>query len=256
MHMVFLDESGYSRNWETDIAHQPFYTLSAVCLPAGRLEALYADVRAKIAGLKLPTVSAPLGRGFEIKAREIVNGSGWWGRHNNERNAVREAMLEAPARFEGCVVLVAFDKAEHKRKYVSPDNPYTLSLQMVFERVGEHLRSIGEHGYCIYDQNTLFQQPLLDHSAKLMVGGSGGTGFSGVYQQYYNYFVKLDHLLEMSVGVSEYSIGLQIADYFATCGNSYYKGGKPSPCGWWDTLTKSLRNQSGEYRGYGLKEFP
>ncbi len=96
----------------------------------------------------------------------------------------------------------------------------------------------------------------MNQSATLITTGSHGSGFSEYYQQYYEFSVQIDRVVELAVGVSEYSLGLQIADFFATFAYQYYRAGRPKKCGWWKTLCASLRQQGGRYEGYGLKTFP
>ncbi|MDQ7858550.1 MAG: hypothetical protein QN174_13250 [Armatimonadota bacterium] len=126
MHVVFIDEAGYTPDWKAGIEQQPFYVASAVCIPAPNVPPLYASLRQEIQALHLPSLT----------------------------------------RF------------------------------------------------------------------------------------------KLPHLLEMSLGDSRYSIGLQVADYFATTTYHYYMDGKPASCGWWDLLAGSLHRLDGKLIGIGLKEFP
>src|SRR5207245_2054185 len=147
--------------------------LSAVCLPAERLQEAYSGIRAAITALPLRPSRDALGRGFEIKAKEIATGAGWWKFHNVERDAVRAVMLAAPPTYGGSAFVVAIERV----------------------------------------------QDLL--------------------------FVTSSH-----------SLGLQVADYFATMTYCYLRDGRPSPCGWWDTLKASLHTRFGALDGVGLKIFP
>jgi hypothetical protein len=256
MQLVFLDEAGYTPDWESGIQQQPIYALSAVCLPTDRIKNAYDTIRSTIDRLRLKAQPARLGCGHEIKAKDIAVGSGWWKHHNDERNAIRDVMLSAPCQFGGCAILAVIDKRAHKEKYAYPGNPYSLALQFVFERLGQHLLEIDEYAYAVYDQNTRLQDEVLEQSSELITDGSRGFGYSDYYRQYYAFSIALDHVIELGVGVSEHSLGLQIADYFATFAYHYHRDGKPEPCGWWDTLCASLRTQNGTFEGYGLKRFP
>lgn len=42
-----MDESGYSFNWKADLDKQPYYVLSAVCLPSKQLLLEYQEIRSK-----------------------------------------------------------------------------------------------------------------------------------------------------------------------------------------------------------------
>lgn len=76
MRLIFLDEAGYSRDWKKQIDEQPFYVLSAVCVPMDKIPAAYDRVRREINEMDLPGQEKLLGRGFEIKARDIAQGTG------------------------------------------------------------------------------------------------------------------------------------------------------------------------------------
>jgi hypothetical protein len=78
MQIIFLDESGYSPDWKKQIDEQPFYVLSAVCIPTSNIPAAYERLRKEIDRMSLPGQKKPLGRGFEIKARDVAQGIGWW----------------------------------------------------------------------------------------------------------------------------------------------------------------------------------
>ena len=68
--MLFIDESGFSRNWTQDIAQQPFYVLAGVCIDASEYAAACDDLRTKVECLNLPGLEFRLGQGSEIKARD------------------------------------------------------------------------------------------------------------------------------------------------------------------------------------------
>ena len=93
---VFMDDSGNSFNWETDISAQPYYVLSAVCVPDDVYPDACEEIRTSITNLHIPEMSNPMGQGFEIKARDIARGKGWWQNHTNERNEVIDLMLSFP----------------------------------------------------------------------------------------------------------------------------------------------------------------
>jgi hypothetical protein len=72
----------------------------------------------------------------------------------------------------------------------------------------------------------------------------------------FEFSLPIQRIIELSFGTSANSIGLQVADFFSSMTNSYYKSGKPSNCGWWNLLTESLHKKDGKLLGIGLKEFP
>lgn len=76
MKLLFIDESGYSPNWTADIAHQPLYVLSAVCIDASLYPRMCDELRCDTALMGLPALAHPLGTGSEIKARAVARGEG------------------------------------------------------------------------------------------------------------------------------------------------------------------------------------
>jgi hypothetical protein len=256
MQFIFLDESGYAPNWINSIAEQPYYVLSAVCIPGNRLAESYTGLREEMKKIELPGNSKPLGQGFEIKAKDVATGAGWWGKHNKRRNDVRNLMLSFPTKYGGTAFVVIIDKDAHYKKYYSPDDPYIISLRFILERVEYYLMDSNDYGYCIYDNNKRMEPEIDGHAASLIRDGSTISYISPYAFQWVTVNVTLDHILEMSFGNSLHSIGLQVADYFASFTYSYYKGRKPSKCGWWKTLETSLHKKDGRLIGVGLKEFP
>jgi len=257
MWLIFLDEAGFTRgDWRNGIAQQPYYTLSAVCLPGARLATVYQDIRAKVTGLSLVQLPRPLGQNYEIKARDIASGTGWWQAHNTERNAVRDTMLSAPRAHDGCAFVVVVDKAAHFAKYTLPEDPYLLAFRFAFERLAQFLEEKQSYAYCVYDQNTRLQESVLEQSSALIQQGSYITGYSWFYEQHYEFVLEIERIVELAFGDSKHSLGLQIADYFATFAYQYFRNGRPAGIGWWNTLESNLHRAHGTLNGIGLKVFP
>jgi hypothetical protein len=254
--LVFVDESGYATNWMTQHDVQPYFALAAVCLPVESYRDCCGLIRDVIASLRIPGQEAPLGLGYEIKARDIARGTGWWQDHELERNTVRETMLLAPLKFEGVAIVVLIDKAAHLRQYAYPDNPYQLARRFLLERVQGYLLDVDDHGLWVWDQSKAQEDEHRDHTIKLMREGSGIRYWSQFFGQEMVRLWKIDRVVEVMTGRSEDSVGLQIADFFASMTNFYHRDGKPSGCGWWETLAGSLRRKNGLVAGWGLKAFP
>ena len=254
--MIFLDEAGYTPDWRAGLSQQPFYALSAVCIPADRVQEAYAGIRAAITALPLRPSPGALGRGFEIKAKEIATGAGWWKFHNAERDAVRAIMLAAPRQYGGSAFVVAIDKERHRDRYTSPDDPYLLAFRFIFERLALFLIEENEVGYCVYDHNTRLEADLLERSNALIQDGSEIYGYSRFYGEHLHGILSIERVQELVFGTSSHSLGLQLADYVATMTYCYLRDGRPSPCGWWDTLKAGLHTRFGALDGVGLKIFP
>ena len=256
MQIIFLDESGFSRDWKKQIDGQPFYVLSAVCIPMSSVPPAYDKVRREINEISLPGQKKPLGRAFEIKARDIAQGTGWWRDHNDERNRVRDLFLSFPQKAGGTAFVVVVNKEAHLNKYAFPDNPYLLSFQFILERIEMYLRDGDDFAYCIYDQNERLEQDLQERANWLLTEGSRGIYHSQLWNEVFEFALPIERIIELSFGTSANSIGLQVADFFSSMTSSYYKSGKPSDCGWWNLLTESLHKKGDKLLGVGLKEFP
>lgn len=256
MQVIFMDESGYTFNWERDLDKQPYYVLSAICLPSEELPKAYQEIRSKVSDLNLQGAAQPLGQGFEIKARDVATGSGYWRTHNRERNAVRKIMLTAPKKYNGTAFVIVIDKLAHRERYADPEDPYKLSLDFVFERLQMYLSDINDYGICVYDQNKQVEDALQNTATGLLREGSELIYFSHFYNSLIIRTFSIDRIVEFSLSRSENSIGLQIADFFSTMTYTYVKDGKPLPCGWWDELESSLYRKDGQLLGVGYKEFP
>jgi hypothetical protein len=256
MQVIFMDESGYSFDWKKDLDKQPYYVLSAVCLPSKGLHTVYQKIRNEVSNLCLEGADRPIGQGFEIKARDVATGSGYWRAHKKERDKIRNIMLTAPKKCGGTAFVVVIDKQAHLNRYVNPSDPYLLSLRFIFERLQMYLREIDDHGICIYDQNERIANALQSTAADLIREGSELSYFDRFYELVVTESLQIDRIIEFSLSRSENSIGLQIADFFATMTYTYVKDGKPSRCSWWDKLKSSLHRKGRRLQGVGYKEFP
>jgi len=257
MRLIFMDESGYTPDWTVGMEEQPFYVVSAVCIPWERCEEGYRKLREEIKALKLPGFSKPLGQGIEIKAKDIAKGRGWWEVHNEKRNKVRNLMLSFPKQNDGCAIVSIIDKKAHYQKYAFPASPYTLALQFVFERLQHYLSSPGvdDYGIVIYDFNARLESEISDKVVKLI--GYGSYILKGTWIGLpFEFTLRIDRILEFAFGRSQNSVGLIVADFFSTMTYQYHKDGKPYPCKWWDLLWNSLYREGEKVEGYGYKLFP
>jgi len=259
MKLIFIDESGYvGSNWnsEENLNQQPFYVISAVSIPIENYISGVKKLREEIAKLNLPGANKPLGLGFEIKAKEIATGKGYWGSHNEERNMVRNLMLSFPEENCGCTIVVVINKRAHLNRYAYPENPYRLSFQFLLERIQHYLENLNDVGIIIYDLNHRLEPELSSISTTLIRNGSQILTYDMLGFPY-EFRLKIDKVLEFTFARSENSVGLIVADFFATMTYQYHKDGKPSPCGWWDLLVESFyKSENGDVAGYGYKLFP
>ncbi len=255
MQVIFFDESGYSKNWEKDIDNQPYYVLSAVCFPFEKLLHMYQEIRNKVSNLNLPNAK-PLGQGFEIKARDVANSSGFWNTNENNRDEILDIMLTAPKKYGGTAIVVVINKLAHKEKYTDPYNPSQLSFRYSLERMQRYLSDIDDYGVCIYDLNDNLKNSLQEDAAYFKRVGSEISYFSSYYEWFVTKTKVIDRIIELSFAQSEYSIGLQVADFFVTITNTHEKNRKKLPCDCWDKLQSSLYKKDGKIEGIGYKKFP
>lgn len=106
MKIIYIDESGYTKNWEENISEQPWYTLSAVIIPANLVGKASTVLKQDVKKLNIPWQEKPIGEGFEIKAKEISQGKNYWVNNNYERNTIREKMLSFPKRNNRIAIVV------------------------------------------------------------------------------------------------------------------------------------------------------
>lgn len=258
MRIIFIDEAGYCNNWRADLVNQPHYILSAVVFPLNEMRLIYEGIRQEIGDLNLRANYAqhPLGQGFEIKASDIVHGRGYWQRHLSERNAVRSIMLEAPKKHNGVTFAAVIDKKAHMNRYARPTNPYRLALQFVFERLQQYLTDIDDYGIVIYDQNKRIEDTLHTDATTLIRNGSELHYFSKIFGDFVTRRFRIFRILEFSMAQSQNSIGLQVADFFASFTCYYLKRARPTRCGWWKLLRSSFYRIGNRFHGIGYKEFP
>jgi len=259
MRLIFIDESGYAgSSWDSEenLKQQPFYVIGAISIPIENYMSGLKKLREEIVKLNLPGADKPLGLGFEIKAKEIATGKGYWGLHDEERNKVRNLMLSFPKESGGYAIIVVIDKRAHFNRYARPEDPYKLSFRFLLERVQHHLVTLNDEGIVIYDLNHRLEPELSSISTTLIRNGSQILTYD-ILGFPYEFRLKIDRVMEFTFARSENSVGLIVADFFATMTYQYHKEGRPSPCGWWDLLLESLyKSEDGKVEGYGYKIFP
>jgi hypothetical protein len=256
MKLLFVDESGFSPNWTRDIEDQPFYVVAGICIDAELYPKACRDLRCKVGLLDLSGLEFPLGQGSEIKARDVARGTGWWANNNVKRNQFRNLMLGFPQTNSGVAFVVVIDKARHRNQYAYPQDPVALGMGYLFERVEWYLRKVNSEGFCVYDHDRRRTDQLHGQSMALIREGSRITFLGPSAGQRTEITRTLDHIVEVSLGVSENSLGLQVADFFATCAYCYFRDNQPANCGWWDLLCSALYREGDEVMGRGLKVFP
>lgn len=257
MQLIFIDESGYAPNWEESIDEQPFYVLGAVVIPFDNYVTGCQKIRKEIEKLNLPNADRPLGLGFEIKARNVATGTGWWRRHQDIRDKVKNIMLSFPKENNGVAIVVVIDKKAHQERYFTPENPYHLALRFLLERLQHLLTELNDYGVAIFDLNQGQLKAISELESILRSEGSDILKWTWPFGLPFTFTLKVDRIVEFTYGVSHNSIGLNIADFFATMTYHYHKNGR-SHAESWSLIEQSLYrcSDSNTVVGYGYKLFP
>lgn len=253
--MIFVDECGYQPNWseERAIREQRFHVVSAVAIQSSNLHEIYTAIRSGIAQLNLPETKAEvLGKGQEIKASQIDRGEGFWGKNQDLRDRVRKIHidLELVTYFVVCV-----DKKAHKQQYSKPEDPSSLALRFLFERLQGFLQAENQVGYILIDLNKrqeAAQRGLLNW---LLLRGSTGIAVNRFYGSLYEWKLQMSNIIEIHFGDSKYSLGLQVADFVARHAYSWRKSNKDPNYPGWRFIEPRLYKYPG-YQRWGYKEFP
>jgi len=255
MYVIFIDECGYRPNWkeENAIKEQPVYVVSAVAIPSDNVHSVYEAIRDCISRLGLPETDAnALGKGQEIKAKDVDRGKGSWGKNQELRDKVRRIFLDQSA---ATYLVVCIDKARHSKKYVDPEDPANLGLQFLLERIEGFLNAQSKQGLVIVDANKRLEAQQRERLGQLLPEGSCGIAISRLDGIPYEWHLTLDNIIEIHFSDSRYSLGLQMADFVARHTYSWWKSGKNQDYPGWSFILPRLSKHP-NHDGWGYKEFP
>jgi len=255
MYVVFVDESGYEKNWSSSkaIQQQPFYVLAGVAMPSDRIADIYESIRGIIRGLNLPKTNADmLGKGEEIKASSVDKGDGFWQNNPGLRDGVRKGYLDQQ---DVTYFVVCIDKQRHEAQYSSPYDPTHLAAQFLFERLQGFLSEKQTSAFVLIDANKREEQEQRSLLTRLLTSGSRGVALSKFYGVFYEWWLQFTHIVEVQFGNSKHSLGLQIADFAARHAYSWRKSDKDPSYPGWDLIEPRLYRYP-SYQGWGYKEFP
>ncbi|MEJ5349811.1 MAG: DUF3800 domain-containing protein [Desulfosoma sp.] len=255
MYVVFVDECGYEKNWSssTAIQRQPFYVLAGVAVPFDRIADIYVSIREIIRGLNLPKTNANmLGKGEEIKASSVDKGDRFWQSNPGFRDGVRKGYLDLQ---EVTYFVVCINKQRHKAQYSSPYDPTHLAAQFLFERFEHFLSGKQTSAFVLIDAMKREEQEQRRWLTRILMSGSGGVALSKFYDDFYVWSLQFTRIVEVNIGNSKYSLGLQIADFVARLAYSWRKSDKDHSYPGWDLIEPRLYRYP-SYQGWGYKEFP
>jgi hypothetical protein len=259
MYVIYVDECGYHPSWaqEDALREQPVHVVSAVAIASEDVKSVYTAIRDGVSGLgvhKIDTNFDPnaLGKGREIKAKDVDRGYGFWCRNPQLRDKVREIYLgQSPVTY----FVVCIDKARHSDKYVHPEEPADLALRFLLERIQGFLEGEKEQGLVIFDANRKLEEQQRKFVTGLLLEGSGGIAVSKFYGTVYEWRLEMENIIEIHFGDSKYSLGLQMADFVARHSYSWWKSGKDQNYPGWNYIESRLWRYPNQH-GWGYKEFP
>lgn len=151
-------------------------------------------------------------------------------------------------------ISIVIDKAEFWKKYPS-QNPYDTAYVFLLERFNLYLQEVGCLGMVIID-------PREGRVEKAFVGDHL-RDIHATLRHRAPYFTSLgkktDHVIErLLYSASEDTIGIQIADLYCYPVAHIYEYNKKATDYWRfiETCAPKLRNNNGNFMGYGLKIYP
>ena len=263
MYLGFIDEAGYAKgDWASNADEQPIFVHAGVIINCDKLNALYSVIKNKISrmlednnilevepGVTSSDWVAKLGSGLEIKAKNVDTGA--------VPSTLKPIRGELMSIFLGThdslfnTILVVVHKKRHKEIYKeNAFNVYEWSLNLLAERIHFHANRRSASVSLIIDE-TPEEDDYVETLDRLK--NSGSVIFSKNSLSPDPKFIKLNSIKDIYFGRSSYSLGLQIADFYARYTYSAFKKGDPGYPGW--SLIKDAldRNESGQVLGYGLK---
>jgi len=259
MYLIFVDECGYSFRWKEEIENQPFYILAAVTIKTDNLQVVYETIRYNLRKLDLPNIRPDyLGKGSEIKAKDIDRGEEFWRENPEKREEVRAIYLSQLSElFQATVFVIIVDKKRHYEKYKNiAEDPEKLALCFLLERIQGFLTEKNSFAIILIDANKKIETQQKEQIKRLLREGSSGAYFNIFRWDWFEWQLKFNRILEIHFADSKYSLGIQIADFVARHIYSWVKHGKDPNYPGWQYIEGALYKRGGKSTGWGYKEFP
>jgi hypothetical protein len=255
MYLIFVDETGYTPGWPDvnlrTLIEQPLYVVSGVAIKENSIKSVYDSIINKLEQLNITGIDiSKLGKGEEIKAKEVDRGDGIWRHYSDLRNEVRKIYMDHD---NVIYFVVCIDKKRLITQYTEPENPEYLALRFLLERVQGLLKEQNELGLIVIDLNTQIEQDQRKFVSELLIEGS-----QVILSKFLELRIQLSNIIEFYFCDSKYSLGLQIADFVARHTYSWGKNGKDPNYPGWCYIEKRLYipPTKTSYIGWGYKEFP
>jgi hypothetical protein len=252
MYLIFVDEVGYTPGWpDVNLSEQPMYVVSGVVIKENSIKSVYDSIINKLKQLNITGIDiSKLGKGEEIKAKEVDRGDGIWRLHSDLRDEVRKIYIDHD---NVIYFAVCIDKERLIKQYNEPENPEYLALRFLLERVQGLLKEQNELGLIVIDLNTQIEQDQRKFVSDLLIEGSQVK-----ISNFLEFRLQLDRIIEFYFCDSKNSLGLQIADFVARHTYSWRKKGNNPNYPGWCYIEKRLYKPPTKtsYIGWGYKEFP
>lgn len=253
MHYNFyIDEAGYEFNWDKTEPEQRYQVIAAVGIPATGYLKFENDIHATIKGALKNVDAQTLGYGTELSAKKLVDGKGPF-KDKEARNKVRDFLLEYPKKRNFPVFVVVIDKVAHRTKYSTPEHPSILGLKLALERIQMFCSTQGATANCYYDRTGSEELKIQTHVSSWLKDGQSVIYSRAARKNVVRF--KFNQIVDFSFQDSKHSLGIQLADIFASL-TYQYRQKNPQNCGWWRLLYASLRRENGITHGVGYKDFP
>jgi len=236
MYIAFVDEAGYAKgDWASgDLNEQPIFVHAAVIVKCEDLNKLYTSIKTQINKLLEPEHGSRfkdwvegLGIGNEIKARNVDRGSELGAFKHVREELVSTFLYPEDSLFTSIVVAV------HKKEHLEERGDkafelYAWALRLLSERVHYYVNRRSSKTLLVLDSTPEEGNYLQELESLIKIG-------SIIYPKNkpFDFIrVKLDSISDIYFGNSKYSLGLQIADFYARFAYSALKRGDPTYPGW------------------------
>ena len=157
-------------------------------------------------------------------------------REDQFRTALSEAFLASPAMLIAAVI----DKAKHRKRYITPTDPYDLAMSFIVERIYREIQSPCRF---IFESRGKKEDRIVEGWFRQIVAGDNIFGCGLPFQILFSR--KKDNVL-----------GIQVADLACWPIIHYVKNGENVRPDWLAVRSRIRSRANGAIAGYGLKSFP
>lgn len=141
--------SGLTDHWQVLLAYldesytDTHYFIGALVVPEAAARPLVTDLDDLME--RTSTAYDEIDPSVELHAHELVHGKGGWkplARMHRARIGIYEEVLAAVARHDVTFIVEGIDRTKLSERYAKPDEPHSLALMWIMERVQEYTRTV------------------------------------------------------------------------------------------------------------------